>query len=147
MDQNAIKVYDQTTIKVYDQGVHFLVTGTRLGVERVLATYPTGSRAAYPEARESLRAEAADKVNRMADNYPGSPVYWMSPCTFCAGSGKRFDPTNMDRVNAGPATGECWTCGGTGEVAKLAHRQPTADELAAIPESDPTAAIPEWMKG
>ena len=138
----------QTTIKVYDQGVHFLVTATQFGKERILATYPTGSRAAYPEARGRLRAEAIDKANLMAANYPDSPVYWVTRCVFCGGTGERFDPTNMDRAASSPSIGKCPTCSGEGQVANLhLTNGPTAHDLAAIPESDPTADIPEWMEG
>ncbi len=56
-------------MKIADEGGVFVLTMTHLGSERLVATVPTGSRAAYPEAIARGLAEANVKVDAHIASY------------------------------------------------------------------------------
>jgi hypothetical protein len=66
-------------------------------------------------------------------------------CERCDGTGRSFDPTNMDRVNVGPFAGQCPCCTGKGKVTRVVRPElPPVDTGSLV---DPDAEIPEWMLG
>lgn len=66
-------------------------------------------------------------------------------CDRCDGTGRSFDPTDMDRVNAGPFAGRCSPCLGAGErTVILLPEQPPVDTGSLV---DPDAELPGWMLG
>jgi len=137
-----------TAVNVYDEGGSFVVTVVQLERERMLVSIPSGRQAGYPEARQSLLEEALRKVQAYVDRYPGATVTRFAPCARCSGTGRVFDATNMDRVNAGPFDGRCEPCRGAGKVGRVDLAVgPSAVELGAIPESSPDAGLPDWMLG
>ena len=71
--------------------------------------------------------------------------YVKRQCRGCSGTGRSFDSTAQDKVNAGPyATGTCTTCRGGGFTA---HRADIVDSFtpvrAEVDASD--QGIPDWM--
>ena len=71
-----------------------------------------------------------------------------SECDWCEGAGQRFDPTDADKVNAGPFVGQCSHCRGTGRIVRIILELPAylaAERAAAQPECDPNAELPSWM--
>lgn len=72
-------------------------------------------------------------------------------CFLCKGTGQTTDPTNADKVNAGPVTGACPRCKGnkvtlhlipTPEI-RAAQERETARARACWGE--PLSDIPDWM--
>jgi hypothetical protein len=69
-------------------------------------------------------------------------------CLPCAGTGKRHDPTDADKVNAGPFVGRCSRCSGKGFQVKVVLAPfASAVGLGAIPGWDDTQDLPDWMTG
>ena len=67
-------------------------------------------------------------------------------CDLCDGTGRRFDPTCQDKINAGPNVGQCSQCRGTGSIVKVRlGSYPSASELGALPEWDDAQGLPDWM--
>jgi hypothetical protein len=78
------------------------------------------------------------------DSVHGLPMV-RETCKRCDGTGRSFDPTNMDRVAAGPFAGQCSPCMGAGERTVIVYpKHPPIDTGSLV---DPDAELPEWMLG
>lgn len=54
-------------------------------------------------------------------------TYNVTDCTKCTGTGRHYDITCADKINAGPFANQCPTCSGRGTVHTYV---PTADQAA-----------------
>ncbi|NUT90916.1 MAG: hypothetical protein HOY78_02685 [Saccharothrix sp.] len=77
------------------------------------------------------------------DKIHGLPMV-RETCDRCEGTGRRFDPTSMDRVDAGPFAGQCSPCLGAGERTVIVF--PERPRVDAGEPVDPEADLGWWAE-